>query len=86
VLPTVAAQPSWEGLPCQLIAPPRGTEGTHWGMGGVSTVGLFAATGPALFYSAGSAPPSHSFTVRSQDALASLSPSAESERPRTPPV
>ncbi len=25
----------------------RGTEGPHWGMGGVSTPGLFAGTGPA---------------------------------------
>jgi hypothetical protein len=35
----------WRG---ERGAPPRGTKGTHWGMGGVSTVGLFAATGPAL--------------------------------------
>ncbi|MGQ0695141.1 MAG: hypothetical protein ACT4OL_06140, partial [Nitrospiraceae bacterium] len=25
----------------------RATEGSHWGMGEVSTAGLFAATGPA---------------------------------------
>src|SRR5262249_47757072 len=37
-------------------------------------------------YSAGSAPPSHSFTVRSQDALASRRPSEASVMPRTPPV
>ncbi len=34
----------WRG---ERGALPRGTEGPHWGMGGVSTVGLFAATGPA---------------------------------------
>jgi len=28
-------------------APLRATEGPQWGMGGVSTMGLFAATGPA---------------------------------------
>jgi hypothetical protein len=34
----------WRG---ERGAPPRGTKGTHWGMGVVSTVELFARTGPA---------------------------------------
>lgn len=34
----------WHG---ELGAPPGATKGTHWGMGGVSTAGLFAVTGPA---------------------------------------
>lgn len=28
---------------------PRVTEGTHWGMGGVSTAGLFVVTRPAIY-------------------------------------
>src|SRR5215831_15829610 len=66
-------------------APTARSGGPHTGRG-CEHGGLFAATGPALFYSAGSAPPSHSFTVRSQDALANLSPSADSATPLTPPV
>ena len=41
-----------EASPVQRVArrtgaQARGTEGPHWGMGGVSTPGLFAGTGPA---------------------------------------
>ena len=37
-------------------------------------------------YSVGSAPPAHSFTVRSHDALASFIPSGDRVIPRMPPV
>ena len=41
--------------------------------------------GRRVSYSAGSCPPSHSFTVRSQEALAKRNPSGENAIPRTAP-
>ena len=41
---------------------------------------------PAWDYSGGSAPPAHSFTVRSHDELASFIPSGDRVMPRTPAV